>query len=45
MLKDEKKVGKTLNDYFISLIKKLKLKPIIFNDTVNSMKTITLLVR
>ena len=36
MLKDEKKVPKTLNDYFTNLTKKLKLKPITFNDTVNS---------
>ena len=36
MLKDEKKVAKTLNDYFTNLTKKLKLKPITFNDTVNS---------
>ena len=36
MFKDEKKVSKTLNDYFTNLIKKLKLKPITFNDTVNS---------
>ena len=35
MLKDEKKVAKTLNDYFTDLSKKVKLKPIIFNDTVN----------
>ena len=36
MLKDEKKVAKTLNDYFTNLTKKLKLKPITFNGTVNS---------
>ena len=35
-LKDENKVAKTLNDYFTNLTKKLKLKPITFNDTVNS---------
>ena len=35
MLKDEKKVAKTINDYFTNLTKKLKLKPITFNDTVN----------
>ena len=38
MFKDEKKVSKTLNDYFTNLIKKLKLKPITFNDTVNSLE-------
>ena len=36
MLKDEKKVAKTLNHYFTNLTKKLKLKPITFNSTVNS---------
>ena len=36
MLKDEKKVAKTLNYYFTNLTKKLKLKPITFNDTVSS---------
>ena len=36
ILKDEKKVAKTLNDYFTNLTKKLKLKPTTFNDTVNS---------
>ena len=36
MLKDEKKVAKTLNDYFTNLTKKLKLKPKTFNDTVDS---------
>ena len=36
ILKDEKKVAKTLNDYCTNLTKKLKLKPITFNDTVNS---------
>ena len=35
MLKDEKKVAKTINDYFTNLTKKLKLKPMTFNDTVN----------
>ena len=36
MLKDEKNVAKTLNDYFTNLTKKLKLNPVTFNDTVNS---------
>ena len=36
MFKDEKKVTKT------SLTKKQKLKPVTFNDTVNSFKTVTL---
>ena len=36
MLKDQKKVAKTLNDYFSNLSKKLKLKSITFNETVNS---------
>ena len=35
MLNDEKKVAKTLNDYFTNLTKKLGLKHITFNDTVN----------
>ena len=35
MLKYEKKVAKTINDYFTNLTKKLKLKPIMFNDTFN----------
>ena len=34
LLKDEKKVGTILNDYLTKLTKKLKLKPIAFNDTV-----------
>ena len=29
-------LAETLNDYFTNLTKKLKLKPITFNDTVNS---------
>ena len=33
MLKDEKKVAKTLNYYFTNLTEKLKLKPVAFNDT------------
>ena len=45
MLKDEKKVAKTLNDYFTNLTKKLKLKPITFNDTFTHLKTITLQLR
>ena len=36
MLKDEKKVAKILNDYFFNLTKKVKLKAITFNGTVNS---------
>ena len=32
----KKKIAKTLNDYFTNLTKKLKLKPITFNGTVNS---------
>ena len=36
MLKDEIKVAKTLNDYFTSFMKKLKLKTKNFYDTVNS---------
>ena len=36
MLKDEKKAAKTLNDYLTNLNKKLKLKPMTFNDTANS---------
>ena len=36
MLKDEKKVAKTLNDYFTNLTKKLKLKPKTFNVTVKN---------
>ena len=36
MLKDKKKVAKTLDDYFTNLTKTPKLKPITFNDTVNS---------
>ena len=35
MLKDEKKVTKTLNDYFTNLTKKLKLNP-------TTLKTLTL---
>ena len=34
ILKNEKKVAEALNDYFTNLTKKLKLKPITFNDTV-----------
>ena len=36
LLKDEKKAGTILNDYFPNLTKKLKLKPITFSDTVKS---------
>ena len=42
IFKDEKKVAKTLSDYFTSLTEKRKLKPVTFNDTVNSFKTVTL---
>ena len=35
MLKDKKKVAKTLNHYLTNLTKKPKLKPNFFNDTVN----------
>ena len=36
MLKNKKKVAKTLNHYLTNLATKPKLKPIFFNDTVNS---------
>ena len=35
VLKYEKRVAKTLNDYFTNITKKLKLRSVHFNDTVN----------